>query len=398
MNPELPNIDRDKAVSPFAQEIEYALTLQRMIQRLTEDPAELRSTVYEFARSRLKDESPWLDAAEQERLATALETAIQGVERFETRRAEREGLAPPAPAAKLSHQPATAAEPAPSFPAAPPPITPASDDIILPERGRWAQNITYIQAPREGLLANFARFSISAAVIVGILAVILQRDAIWSRRESPAAAHRIAAPNGPENAPAANSAPPVAASPVPPPPPSLGFPIPGDYGIYAIAGDELKELELLGERVPDKRISISTPINHPSRTMLPDGNVRFVLFRRDLAGNAPERLELRVVARVARALSFDAKGKLVVTPVSDAWNIRSKSYELRLRPIANNPEMLLAQFEKPDFALPPGRYVLALRDQAYDFTVAGTVTESTQCLERTDAVNGSFYSECNTKP
>src|SRR5207237_994222 len=129
-------------------------------------------------------------------------------------------------------------------------------------------------------------------------------------------------------------------------------------GIYAIAGDDLKELELLPERVPDKRISISTPINQPSRTTLPDGKVRFLLFRRDLAGNAPERLEVRVVARVTRALSFDAKGKLVVTPVTDAWNIRNKSYELRLRPVAGHPEMLLAQSEKVDFALPPGRYVL----------------------------------------
>jgi hypothetical protein len=44
--------------------------------------------------------------------------------------------------------------------------------------------------------------------------------------------------------------------------------------------------------------------------------------------------------------------------------------------------------------LPAGRYVLVLKDQGYDFTVAGKVSEPAQCLERTDAVNGSFYSEC----
>jgi hypothetical protein len=56
--------------------------------------------------------------------------------------------------------------------------------------------------------------------------------------------------------------------------------------------------------------------------------------------------------------------------------------------------MLLVQSEKPGFALPAGRYVLVLKDQGYDFTVAGKVTEPTQCIERTDAANGTFYSEC----
>jgi hypothetical protein len=56
--------------------------------------------------------------------------------------------------------------------------------------------------------------------------------------------------------------------------------------------------------------------------------------------------------------------------------------------------MLLVQSEKADFALPAGRYVLVLRDQGYDFTVAGKVTDLAQCLERTDAANGEFYSEC----
>jgi len=35
-----------------------------------------------------------------------------------------------------------------------------------------------------------------------------------------------------------------------------------------------------------------------------------------------------------------------------------------------------------------------LKDQPYDFTVAGEITDAAQCLERTDAMNGSFYSEC----
>jgi hypothetical protein len=142
---------------------------------------------------------------------------------------------------------------------------------------------------------------------------------------------------------------------------------------------------------------MSTPVTQPSRTILPDGKTKFVVFRRDLAGNAPDRIEVRVVARVVRALTFDAKGKASFSPVSDAWNLRNSSFEFRVRPIAGNPEMLLVQPENADFALPAGRYVLTLKNQGYDFTVAGKVTDPSQCLERTDAANGIFYSDCQKR-
>jgi len=48
----------------------------------------------------------------------------------------------------------------------------------------------------------------------------------------------------------------------------------------------------------------------------------------------------------------------------------------------------------PHTPLPPGRYVLVLKGQAYDFSVAGLVTDPRQCLERLAATNGQFYSEC----
>jgi hypothetical protein len=35
-----------------------------------------------------------------------------------------------------------------------------------------------------------------------------------------------------------------------------------------------------------------------------------------------------------------------------------------------------------------------LKGFAYDFTVAGSVTDPRQCLERLVATNGRFYSEC----
>jgi len=139
---------------------------------------------------------------------------------------------------------------------------------------------------------------------------------------------------------------------------------------------------------------MSTPVSQPSRTTIPDGKAKFVVFRRDLAGSAPDRMEVRVVARVVRALTFDAKGKASFVPVSDAWNIRNVSYEFRVRPLPGNTEMLMVQPADANFELPAGRYVLALRNQGYDFTVAGKVTDPSQCLERTDAANGAFFSDC----
>jgi hypothetical protein len=59
--------------------------------------------------------------------------------------------------------------------------------------------------------------------------------------------------------------------------------------------------------------------------------------------------------------------------------------------------MLLVQPERADFGLPSGRYVLVLRNQGYDFTVAGEVKDPAQCLERTEAASGVFYSDCEKK-
>jgi hypothetical protein len=80
--------------------------------------------------------------------------------------------------------------------------------------------------------------------------------------------------------------------------------------------------------------------------------------------------------------------------VDDEWTIRSSSYELRVAPVSENPEMLVFRPETPDFVFPSGRYALVLKGQAFDFTVAGPVTEASHCLERTEGTNGSFYSEC----
>ena len=51
---------------------------------------------------------------------------------------------------------------------------------------------------------------------------------------------------------------------------------------------------------------MSTTIKSPSRTNLPDGRVVFIVFRRDIATTAPDRVTVRVIARIARAMTFNS--------------------------------------------------------------------------------------------
>ena len=404
MTPESPKVDQDKPASPHAREIEYALILQRMIDMVNQDPSQMRSAIYDFARARLKIDSAWTDQSERDRLATALETAIHGVESFSSRRDEMERLSGPAAPAQIGYGTPPAASSQAVGTAIP--VTPEPDDILVPKK-YYPSERQYppdhlqpiLNVGQRSLVATLARLGVGMLLFVGVAALAYNKQRLpllgdrldFLRLNSSDRTDSAAAPSSPGAA--SPVATPAEAKAVPPAN-ALPFPTPSDYGIYALNDGTLTELSLLSERVPDKRISVSTPVTEPSHTTLSDGKAKFVLFRRDLAGNAPERIDVRVVARVMRALTFDARGKPGYTPVSDAWNIRSVSYELRVRPIAGNAEMLLAQPEKSDFALPPGRYVLALKDQGYDFTVAGKITNQAQCLERTDAANGVFYSEC----
>ncbi len=104
MNQKVPSIAPDEPVSPHGQEIEYALILARLINSVKDDPAQLRATVYEYARARLTVDTSIADEGERQRLVDALETAIKGVERFSLRQdgKERPALAPPAPTLRIA--------------------------------------------------------------------------------------------------------------------------------------------------------------------------------------------------------------------------------------------------------------------------------------------------------
>jgi hypothetical protein len=171
------------------------------------------------------------------------------------------------------------------------------------------------------------------------------------------------------------------------------LPLPTVYGVYAISDGQLIELNPLAVTVPDQRIFMSAPIMRPSATILPDGKLVFIAFRRELVTSAPERVSVRTIARVMHALTIDPKGKANFTAVEAQWAIRSNAYEFRVAPLAN-PEMITIKSDKDDFSLPAGRYALVLKGQAYDFTIDGQIMDPTQCIERADTVNGPVYSQC----
>jgi hypothetical protein len=131
-----------------------------------------------------------------------------------------------------------------------------------------------------------------------------------------------------------------------------------------------------------------------SRATLPDGHLTFIVYRRDSATNATDRVEVRLVARIVREVSFDKDGKHAVSNVSDNWVMRNISIQYRMAPKKDNPDMYEIRSENPDKPLAPGRYALVLKGQAYDFSIAGPITDPRQCLERLVATNGQFYSEC----
>jgi hypothetical protein len=271
--------------------------------------------------------------------------------------------------------------------------------------GRGAPIMTASEAPR-------------AAAPADQMAAAPEAPALAAAPPAPAALSAMpAAPPAPEPVPPA--APPLASVPPPSPsaPPSASpapatpsppaapaprvaavdpsFPQPPAYGVYALVDNKLVELQQVRATPVDPRNAGQLQILEPGRTVVASGKPAFVIFRRDLASHAPEKVPLRVAARVAHAMNFDSTGKAIMTtPMVDTWIIRELGYDLRASPIEGNSEMVKLHADDPALTLPPGRYELMLGGQAYDFTVAGEVTDPAHCVEGVTTVRGQVFNEC----
>jgi hypothetical protein len=176
------------------------------------------------------------------------------------------------------------------------------------------------------------------------------------------------------------------------------FEMPDTYGVYAV-GDEgqLTPLEPLPIRLPDARVVTSSAITKPEPAPATSGTPLFVVYHRELASNVPESASVRIFAKIMRASTI-VGGKPKAIPVGDSWAVRGGAIDLRIAPVAANKEMILIRPADPNFTLSPGRYVLMFKNQAYDFSVAGTVSDTAHCLERFDQQDGIAYSECRELP
>jgi hypothetical protein len=372
--------------------------LARMVSAVSHDHSQMRMLVYEFARITLRKnlygqykQLGWNGIAER---VLALEAAI---DRIEADIADNPGLLPTAAGPMLGGEtPEGPASTAVALTRKPPkevivaeytpPIPPSF--LLHPERPTISViNVTDRQPDKKLNSGFWWTLQLVVAVILGvaIYAAIDGRLPFASFRgtRAPVNATAITADQG--------GAKTIANRPSGP-----GFPVPSVYGVYAISNKQLTMLEALPLKVPDPRVAISAVITKPSHAHLPVGPLQFVVFRRGLASDAPDRVSLRVVAQVTRALTFDASGKPSVANVDQSWVVRSKAYQMTVAPVADNQEMILIRPDPPELLLPAGRYALVLKDGAFDFTLDGPITDTAHCLERTDALDTPVYTECRS--
>jgi len=358
-----------------ASEVQFALVISRMLETVKDDADARRQMVYDLARYKLQEQFTYADARNIDQMKRALEVAIEEVEKFSRDQAPLERL----PSQQLTSSKATETGG----------LLVSGDATVL--RSRIEISRSKLPAISGPLLPVIKR---TAAILLAVGAVIL----IVSQRDNIAALRRQISSQAPEIAQVSPKpettitvAKPEMITLAPPPPTRV---LPTDYGVYALIDDKsLAELNATGVMAPDMRIAISPEFKKPDRPHLPNGRVKFIVFRRDAANVIPERVEVRVVAKIAREFSTDAAGKNLGGG-EDVGVIRNFSYPFRVSPIPGKPEMYELHTGDSGLELAPGHYVLSLGPQAYYFQVDGEITDPRQCLERVVAGNGTFYAPC----
>ncbi|MCA1364588.1 hypothetical protein I6F14_26975 [Bradyrhizobium sp. IC3069] len=385
-----------------AQEIKAGLVrlLSERIREVSGDPRQMRDVVYELARVKLLEQFTHADAREARELQQVLERAIREVERaFE--RSEKSSPTRDASVPVANSPPANVPVPPPI------PTLAASASSAIPmaaetPRRPAAPPGSPDQPKRSGAFKSLVRLTAILLLIAGAGTAVVY----WPRLKAQlTASSQMAQPErsakSPEPQPAAIPTPSAseaaertpegAKEPAPAAHPSM--PLPTTFGVYALSEGQLHELKPVPGKIPDRRVAISAAINTPSATTLMDGDVKFIVFRPD-GGVDATGTEVRVIAKVSRSMGIDATGKAAMVSAGDSWVIRSMSYPYKVGPIDDQSRMLLLQPEQDGFTLAPGRYVVVVRGMGYDFTIAGTITDPNQCVERINAANGAFYSPC----
>ena len=376
--------DHDQPEPP-SLEVEFALVISRVIDSVKDRPEDIRQLIYDLARYKLREQLPHANAKEKQRTQQALEVAIRGVEVFSEKRVYTR------PLQSQFNSPGSSSTDRRPSPDLIPQVGPGSHLQVGPGSHLNVdahQNVGGSQqthSPRPHLRRAVGMVAM-VAILVAVLVSIQQRERLLflthslSKLEWKTAIEERSATSQVSNH----------SEPTPPPakPAALR---PTDYGVYAISKDALVDLSLLPGRPPDVRIAVSAALTTPSRTILPNGHPKFIVFRRDLASGIGDRAEVRIMAKVAREFSANVVGE---KSGDDMWVIRNVSFPFRSSPVNDNPEMHELHSEDPALELTPGRYALVLKNQAYDFSVEGEAVDPRHCIERIVASEGTFYSDC----
>ena len=152
-------------------------------------------------------------------------------------------------------------------------------------------------------------------------------------------------------------------------PQSVALPLPVAYGVYAVADGRLTELEPLSIKVIGHGIAPTGVISTASKAKLPNGRVQFVIFKRELVNNAPEKVIVQTIAPLMPTQSL-SEGETVGNQ-NGSWAIGNTSYQMKVAPIGGGRGMIVIRPADSKFSFPTGRYALVLNRLAYDFSVAG---------------------------
>lgn len=386
--------------------------LARMVSTVTEDHTQLRTLIYEFARRKLRkdlfrqfEDGDW---SEIERRVSTLEAAIDRVETDFSNGAPQLTFQGEQPAIGNNDTgrpttTSTALRPIsqrqwmtggysgrlPSFLASRAYDVPPQPILTVTEQDSPATGVRL----RKYLRSNISwTLQLAAAVILGL--------AIYSAVDNESVlrllhAHRIGRVADVNSTDASEPLQkPALAAKATPRSTVSDIPLPSSYGVYGLSDGKLTALDLFPIKIPDSRVAMSALVTTPSQAHLAAGPLQFVVYRRDLASDSPDRVAIRIVAQVKRALTFGPGGNAAYTKVEQSWVVRSNSYDMSVTPVADNPAMVVIRPQKAEFVLPAGRYALVVKKEAYDFTVDGPIRDPAQCLERTDALGAAVYSEC----
>jgi len=361
----------DDTAEPASNEVQFALVIARMLETVKSHPEHLRQIVYDLARYKLQEQFTHADAKDIRRSKQALESAIRGVEEF-----SRQQVSLPPPSA-----------PALADASLPPQRQPSVRELPPAPSGRADVEIDGGTAKVRHLLRPVTRRTAALLLLVGIAALaIQQRERLAAMTKYATRQERQAPPAAAAAQPAVQAATAMAAKPNP-----LR---PTDFGVYAVINDKsLAELQLLPGRPPDIRVAVSAAFKTPDQAALPNGHPKFIVFRRDAVSNILEHAEVRVIARITREFSAEAIAKKPGDN-DNAAVIRNFSYPFRTSPTPDKPEMYELHSEDPALELPPGRYALILRAQAYYFSVDGAISDLRQCIERIVTANSTLYTNC----